>query len=129
VGKAREGTARDGGLKEIRGRVSMLLLSWCQGEQFVFEQDLPLPRRMSSAAMCGKSKTLPFHAETACKWSGGMAPMVLNLGLWSASRLGGFTPGKERRYSLNMRLGGKQGWSGRLCRKYFAYAGIRTSKG
>ena len=30
VDKAREGTARDGGLKEIRGWVSMLLLSWCQ---------------------------------------------------------------------------------------------------
>jgi hypothetical protein len=45
--------------------------------------------------MCGKSKTLPFHAVTACKWSGGMAPLVLNFGLWSASRLGGFTPGER----------------------------------
>lgn len=107
----------------------MLLLSWCQDEQFVLEQDLPSPRRMSSAAMCGKGKALPFHAVTACKWTRGIAPLVLNLGLWSASRPGGFTPRKERRYLLNTRLGGKQVRYGRLWRKYFACAGIRTSKG
>jgi len=83
---------------------------------------------MSSAAVCGNGKAPPFHAVTACKWNRGIAPLVHNLGMWSASRAGGFTPGKEHRYSLNMRLGGKQGRSGRLWRKYRAYAGIRTSK-
>ena len=64
-----------------------------------------------------KGKVTPAHAVKACRGSGGVAPLVLNLGPgrteFSASHHGHFTLGKELLYPLNRGLDGPQSRSGR----------------
>jgi len=59
---------------------------------------------------------LSLSKHQAMKTRGGIG-RIINLGAnggeWSASRPGRFTPGNERKYSLDRKVGGPQSRSGR----------------
>ena len=81
-------------------------------------QDLLADPRLISILSTGYGDVVPVHDIKTYRGSRGMAPLIRNSALdggeWSTSRTGRFNPGKERRYTLNRRLGTDQSRSGRF---------------
>jgi hypothetical protein len=69
--------------------------------------------------MKGKGKVLPITGHEGPEGKQNYIStlsltLALDEGEWSNLRSGRFSPGKETRYPLHRRLGGPQGWSGRV---------------
>jgi hypothetical protein len=60
----------------------------------------------------GKGNVVPVHTMNTYRWTGGIAPLILNLGKDEGERSttypGCFTPRKQPQFPLNRRLGGHQ---------------------
>jgi hypothetical protein len=123
-----------------RSILCLFSVSW--NSNFIFRASKPLAPYNYEHSKCnrkcwslthivkGKGKVLPKTGhegpEGEYRYSSTLSlTLALDGGGWSTPRPGHFTPGKQTRYPFYRRLGGPQGWSGRL-RKISTPPGIQS---